>query len=58
MLRSFLYYRWASSIWIFLQPNLSTSIVMMVIWFALLWVSGLRLKHLAMFIGAGVDRSP
>jgi rod shape determining protein RodA len=41
-------------IWILLQPNLSTSIVMVVLWFALLWASGLRLKHLAIFIGAGI----
>jgi len=41
-------------VWILLQPNLSTSIVMFVIWFALLWASGLRLKHLLLFIGAGV----
>jgi rod shape determining protein RodA len=40
--------------WIILQPNLSTSIVILVTWFALLWVSGLRLKHLALFTGAGV----
>jgi len=41
-------------IWILLQPNLSTSIVMVVLWFALLWASGLRLKHLALFIGAAI----
>ncbi len=41
-------------LWIVLQPNLSTSIVIMVIWFALLWASGLRIKHLLMFTGAGV----
>jgi rod shape determining protein RodA len=41
-------------IWILLQPNLSTSIVMIVIWFAMLWVSGLRIKHLLMFAGAGL----
>lgn len=39
---------------ILLQPNLSTSIVMLVLWFALLWASGLRLKHLFVFIGAGI----
>jgi rod shape determining protein RodA len=33
-------------IWILLQPNLSTSIVIMVIWAALLWISGLPLKYL------------
>jgi rod shape determining protein RodA len=42
------------TIWILLQPNLSTSIVMLVLWFAMLWVSGLRMKHLALFIGAGI----
>jgi rod shape determining protein RodA len=41
-------------IWILLQPNLSTSIVLIVLWFALLWASGLRLKHLALFIAAGI----
>lgn len=40
-------------IWILLQPNLSTSIVILVLWFALLWAAGLQLKHLAMFIGLG-----
>jgi rod shape determining protein RodA len=39
------------AIWILLQPNLSTSIVIFVIWFALLWASGLRIKHL-IFLGA------
>ncbi|HLE50760.1 MAG TPA: FtsW/RodA/SpoVE family cell cycle protein [Anaerolineales bacterium] len=41
-------------IWILLQPNLSTSIVILVIWFALLWASGLRFKHLLLFAGVGV----
>jgi rod shape determining protein RodA len=40
-------------IWILLQPNLSTSIVILVLWFALLWAAGLQMKHLVMFIGAG-----
>jgi rod shape determining protein RodA len=40
-------------VWILLQPNLSTSIVMMVMWFTLLWASGLRLKHLFLFIAVG-----
>lgn len=39
---------------ILLQPNLSTSIVLLTVWFALLWASGLKLKHLAMFIAGGV----
>jgi len=40
--------------WILVQPNLSTSIVILVIWFAMLWASGLRFKHLVLFAGAGV----
>ena len=34
---------------ILLQPDLSNSIVMLVIWFALLWANGLQLKHLVLF---------
>ena len=40
-------------IWILLQPNLSTSIVMIVLWFALLWASGLRIRHLLLFVFFG-----
>ena len=39
---------------ILLQPNLSTSIVMIVLWFALLWASGLRMRHLLLFIAGGI----
>lgn len=40
-------------IWILLQPNLSTSIVIMVIWFSMLWISGLPTKYLVAFgVGA------
>jgi rod shape determining protein RodA len=42
------------TIWILLQPNLSTSIVMLVIWFALLWASGLRIKYLLIFVVGGL----
>ena len=41
-------------LWIILQPNLGTSIVIIVIWFTLLWASGLNLKMLAVFAGLGV----
>ena len=44
--RSLLYSLWIM-VWILLQPNLSTSLVILVIWFALLWASGLRIKYLA-----------
>ena len=41
-------------IWILLQPNLSTSIVIMVIWFSLLWICGLPLKYLAVLAVLGL----
>jgi len=37
------------TIWILLQPNLSTSIVMFVLWIGMLWVSGLHMKHIMIF---------
>ena len=40
-------------IWILLQPNLSTSIVILVLWFSMLWVSGLPIKFLGLFAGMG-----
>lgn len=39
--------------WIILQPDLSTSIVILVLWFALLWAAGLDLKFLLIAGGAG-----
>jgi rod shape determining protein RodA len=36
-------------VWIILQPNLSTSLVILAIWFALLWASGLKIKFLFIF---------
>ncbi len=41
-------------IWILLQPNLSTSIVMLVLWFSFLWISGISAKHLLLFVGIGI----
>lgn len=46
--RSLLYTLWIVA-WIYLQPNLSTSLVILVIWFALLWASGLKVKYLVIF---------
>jgi rod shape determining protein RodA len=40
-------------IWILLQPDLSTSIVIFVLWFSLTWASGLEVKHLLITIGGG-----
>lgn len=42
------------TVWIVLQPNLSTAIVMIVLWFALLWAGGLRIKHLLLFSAGGL----
>ena len=39
-------------VWIILQPNLSTSLVILAIWFSLLWASGLKLRYL-LFFGLG-----
>lgn len=41
-------------VWILLQPNLSTSIVIMITWFSLLWISGLPTKILLIFGAIGV----
>ena len=41
-------------IWILLQPNLSTSIVILVIWASLLWICGLPLKYLAIMVVGGL----
>ena len=42
------------TIWILLQPDLSTSIVIFVIWAAMLWAAGLEIKHLLMAGGVGI----
>jgi rod shape determining protein RodA len=36
--------------WILLQPNLSTSIVIFVIWAAMLWISGLKTRYILIMI--------
>ncbi|MCJ7717475.1 MAG: rod shape-determining protein RodA [Anaerolineales bacterium] len=41
-------------VWIILQPDLSTSIVILVLWFAMLWASGLDMKLLLISGGAGI----
>ncbi len=40
-------------IWVILQPNLSTSIVLFVLWFVLLWMAGIPVKHLVVYGIAG-----
>ncbi len=41
-------------VWILLQPNLSTSIVIFVLWFAMLWMSGLPTKFMVIFAVLGI----
>ena len=41
------------AIWILIQPDLSTSIVIFVLWFALTWAGGLKIKHLIILTVAG-----
>lgn len=48
-----LIWTWGLTIWILLQPNLSNVVVIMVIWFILIWLNGLELKHLLVFGLAG-----
>ena len=39
------------------QPDLSTSITLVVIWLAMLWAAGLRWRHIGLFAGVGVAAS-
>jgi rod shape determining protein RodA len=36
---------------IFIQPDLSTAFVLLVIWFAQVWLAGIRMRHLGVLIG-------
>ena len=38
-------------LWIFLQPNLSTTIVLLVIWSAFLWITGLKIRFILIAVG-------
>jgi rod shape determining protein RodA len=40
-------------VWIILQPSLSVSIVILVLWFALIWISGLETKYIIAFAVVG-----
>lgn len=44
---------WGLTIWILLQPNLSNVVVITVIWFILVWLNGLQVKHLVIFSSVG-----
>lgn len=42
------------TLWVLLQPNLSTSIVLIVLWLALLWFSGIPVMHLLGYAFSGL----
>lgn len=41
-------------VWILLQPNLSTSILIFVLWFSMVWISGLPVKFILIFGAAAI----
>ena len=43
---------------IFVQPDLGTTTVIAFVWFVMVWAAGLRLRHLAMFMVAGLLMLP
>src|SRR5512146_1081467 len=44
---------WGLVLWILLQPNLSNVIVAMVIWFAMVWMNGVKVRQIA-WLGMGI----
>ncbi len=40
------------------QPDLSTSITIMIIWFSMAWAAGLRWRHIGIFVGSGIIALP
>ena len=43
---------------IFIEPDLSTCVIYVVIWLAMMWAAGLRLRHVALFSGAAIAILP
>ncbi len=39
------------TIWVFLQPNLSTTIVLMVLWISFLWITGIKIRLILIVVG-------
>ncbi len=46
------------AVMIFLEPDLGTTTVLMFLWFLMVWAAGLRMKHLALFVLAGLVMMP
>ena len=51
---------WAAlpTFFIFIQPDLGISILVLVIWFMMVWAAGLRWEHFALFVVVGVVAMP
>jgi rod shape determining protein RodA len=43
---------------IYLQPDLGTSLTIFAIWFAMLWMAGIRIRHLLLMAAAGTAALP
>ncbi|MDX1994948.1 MAG: FtsW/RodA/SpoVE family cell cycle protein [bacterium] len=43
---------------IFIQPDLGTTIVFIVIWLTMIWAAGLTMRHIALFLMVGVVSAP
>ncbi len=43
---------------IFIQPDLGTTIIFIVIWATLIWAAGLRMRHIIIFMVAGIVAMP
>ncbi len=43
---------------IYLQPDLGTALTMIAIWVAMIWMAGMRFRHLAILVAAGLAALP
>jgi rod shape determining protein RodA len=43
---------------IYLQPDLGTALTLIAIWVAMIWMAGMRLRHLLILVGAGLAVLP
>ncbi len=43
---------------IYLQPDLGTALTLVAIWLAMMWMAGMRFRHLLLLLGAGIAALP
>ncbi len=43
---------------VLMEPNLSTAIMVMIVWFAIMFAAGLKWQHILIFIGVGIVAIP